>query len=481
MTRISELDLSRLSARGARLFPERVAVEQEDGSTLTYIELDELVVRTARTLTDACLRPGAIVTVRVRGRTAGIIALLAAWRAELTPAPVPWSSPRPYHRAVVERTRAVAELEDGPLGVTVRPFRSPSTAPIEPPRAYLMSTSGSSGPPKVVAVGHEALTRHLEGAAATFGYTADDRCLLFHSVGFDAMLEEAFTPLVVGAAVLDGGASTPTPRAFGASLDQRGVTVLQLPTPYWRLASQVGERAASRWSGLRAVIVGSEAMQPNDVWEWRARSAFEAVSLFNAYGPTEAVITSHAALITADTDCSNEVPVGTPLPGHEEALDVDGELQLGGTCLAVGYLDADVTERGRFRVVGGRRWYASGDRMLRRSDGALAFIGRADRQVQVKGHRVELSGVESTLLLHPEVIVARVDLTGTGALRATVALAAASEATVEELRDHLATHLPAPMVPADIDVVPASGLTPGWKVQRDTRAAGADRYGRQNN
>ncbi|RQX05309.1 hypothetical protein DLJ59_07920 [Micromonospora inaquosa] len=177
------------------------------------------------------------------------------------------------------------------------------------------------------------------------------------------------------------------------------------------------------------------------------------------------------------------MPIGVPVDsarllivGDEgEVVDDDrvGELFIGGSCLALGYLNDAAATRSRFTTVAGqaRRWYRSGDLVRRDAAGDLHFVGRVDRQIKVNGARVEPGEVEFVLRQHPLVADAVVDMdAGTGHLVAYVTLVGAG---VEgpgdaEFRRLMAARLPAQMVPKQFIVIDAMPLTPHGKI--DTRS-----------
>jgi SAM-dependent methyltransferase/acyl carrier protein len=161
---------------------------------------------------------------------------------------------------------------------------------------------------------------------------------------------------------------------------------------------------------LRLVVIGTEAALGEHVETWW-RHVGSQPALINGYGPAEATIT---CLVHHATPGEAVLPIGRPVAnvrahvldrhGNELPVGVPGELCLGGAGLACGYLnDPELTAR---RFAGGL--YHTGDRVRRRRDGALDFLGRLDRQVKVRGHRVELGEVEHALAAHPGVAEAAV-------------------------------------------------------------------------
>ncbi|MCP1614228.1 amino acid adenylation domain-containing protein, partial [Azospirillum lipoferum] len=227
--------------------------------------------------------------------------------------------------------------EDGPEIADALP------APAGEGLAYLIYTSGSTGTPKGVMVSHGALTCHCLAAAEAYGMTAGDRLLHFASFGFDAASEQILMPLLAGAGVVLGAMADSTPERLAALILRDGVTVADLPPAY--LAHHADALAvAMPGHRLRACILGGEA------WDLSlaGRLADWVGGVFNAYGPTEAVITPLVWQVGGEGQAGT-APIGRPI-GDRRALVLDaslnllpagvvGELYLGGSGLARGYLN----------------------------------------------------------------------------------------------------------------------------------------------
>ncbi|AJE80497.1 amino acid adenylation domain-containing protein [Streptomyces albus] len=187
------------------------------------------------------------------------------------------------------------------------------------------------------------------------------------------------------------------------------ITLLQ-GTPSLLAAIAAEPAALSALAGLRALLVGGEAFPPG--LARRLTDALPATRLFNMYGPTETTIWSTVHALDAARDTAT-VPIGRPLAntearvvderGRQLPVGVSGELWIGGDGVAAGYLHRPELTAERFVTAPGtrRRFYRTGDRVSRRPDGSLEFLGRVDRQVKILGHRVEPDEVESVLSRHP--------------------------------------------------------------------------------
>ncbi|MEM6457736.1 MAG: condensation domain-containing protein, partial [Acidobacteriota bacterium] len=242
-----------------------------------------------------------------------------------------------------------------------------------------------------------------------------------------------------------------------------------------------------------SALCGGEAMPPS-----LARALAPRVgSLINLYGPTEATIWSTAQMVTPallDDDLGAAVPIGTPIANYrvyvmdprgetDEPLPpgVPGELLIGGPSVAVGYVGRAALTAERFvpdpfADAPGMRLYRTGDRVAWRRDGALAFLGRADGQIKLRGVRMELGEIEAALGAHPQVAACAVRLEGAAQdarLLAYVEPAggAADALDAAILRAHLEARLPAVMVPATYHVFDALPRTPNGKIDRRALAA----------
>jgi len=275
--------------------------------------------------------------------------------------------------------------------------------------AYLIYTSGSTGKPKGVCVEHHALAVHLAGVAVGYEFTADDVALSFSSPSFDASVEEIWLPLSMGIGlVLRGAAMWTGPQLF-EQVRRHGVTRVLCPTSFFEafFGEELSEPEVDSLSGLRGIYFGGEAVSATVVRRW-SNGPLGRIPIYNAYGPTEAVITATSYRIDQGWSGSDRVPIGTVLLGHEAVLcDADGresapgepgELYLGGPCVARGYLNrADVTEQHFVRLSGRDSiYYRTGD-LVSFEDDQLVFLGRVDRQVKLRGFRIEPEEIEVVL------------------------------------------------------------------------------------
>ncbi|WP_410638517.1 amino acid adenylation domain-containing protein [Amycolatopsis sp. lyj-346] len=355
--------------------------------------------------------------------------------------------------------------------------------PVTPDRlAYLIYTSGSTGRPKGVALSHRGLANLVGWHTAEYDLGPADRTALFASPGFDASTWEIWPTLAVGATLC---VVPPKLRAAPAELvrwlSEERITVAFLPTP---VAAAVLTEPWPADTALRALLTGGDALPaaPPEGLPFR---------LFNHYGPTENTVVATAGLVPPGP-AGPRPPIGRPIAGVDaHVLDAEGrrvptgvrgELYLGGTAVARGYLNHPELTAASFPADPftddpGARLYRTGDLVRWLPDGQLEFLGRADEQVKIRGFRIEPEEVAATLREHPEVreaaVIARAP--EEGAELALVAYACrdgrGEAAPDEELLAFLRDRLPAYLMPAEVVVLPALPLTEHGKVDHGALAA----------
>ncbi|GGM50627.1 hypothetical protein GCM10012275_21840 [Longimycelium tulufanense] len=342
--------------------------------------------------------------------------------------------------------------------------------------AYVIYTSGSTGRPKGVVVTHDGVGSLIATATDRLGVTADSRVVQFASVGFDVAVWDLIMSLCVGGRIIVVPAER---RVAGAALtdyiaEHRATHMILPPSLVAALPAdcELPEGAV--------LVVGTEAVPTELVARWSER-----LRVVVAYGLTEASVNS--TLWLAEPGWQGPVPIGRPDPNTrcyvlDSALcpvgvGVEGELYVSGRGLARGYLGRPGLTAARFVAdpfgPPGARMYRTGDRVRWGAEGNLEFLGRADKQLKVRGHRIEPGEIESAFMACPGVaqaaVVAREDHRGAKRLVAYLVGEGEESVDVAAARVRVAEALPDYMVPSAVVVLDGPlPLTPNGKL--DTKA-----------
>ncbi len=361
--------------------------------------------------------------------------------------------------------------------------------------AYMIYTSGSSGRPKGVGVTHANLARLFDSTTERFGFGAHDVWTLFHSPSFDFSVWELFGPLVHGARlVLVPYWTARAPDAMQRLLREQRVSVLSQTPSAFEALMRADLAAEAPFTDVRVVVFGGEKLEPATLAAWhRARrdARTPLPQLVNMYGITETTVhVTYRALNDADIHGSNgriASPIGEALDDLQlHLLDADmnpvppgatGELFVGGAGLARGYANRPGLTAERFVPdpfgTPGTRLYRSGDTARRLADGELAYLGRNDDQVKLRGFRIEPGEVRAALLRHADIASVEVvfDEHPQRGARLVAYLVPSpvdspSKSLIQSVRAFAATQLPAHLRPAAFVVLDALPLTINGKLDR---------------
>ncbi|MFF3538156.1 amino acid adenylation domain-containing protein [Streptomyces sp. NPDC002466] len=395
-------------------------------------------------------------------------------------------APLPTEQDLLPANRAPSPTEWDPLPPV------PDAQPV-----YVLFTSGSTGTPKGVVLPSAALTNRLVWMRDAYGAGPDDRVLQKTPITFDVSGWELWLPLISGGTcVLLPPGEHREPGLVARAIRERGITLCHfVPT---MLREFLRHRDAARCTSLRHVFCSGEAL-PAEV----ARACVDTIpaALHNLYGPTEAAIEVSHWTVPAPAREIDRVLIGRPIDncvllvvGQDDGpvLDGDeGELCIGGTPLALGYLDDPVrTARAFVPAPPGSsvdRIYRTGDR-VRLIDGNLEYLGRTDDQVKIRGQRIEPQEVEHRLHSHPsvnEAVVVAVRLGEDTELVAWIRTAEAGTSPRElsaALRAHIASALPSAYVPGHYLTLDGTPRTGSGKLDRaGLRARAEQRLGAGRN
>ncbi|MFE7585983.1 amino acid adenylation domain-containing protein [Streptomyces gardneri] len=508
---VPEATLASLFAARVAGTPDAPAVVFED-TTLTYAELDRRAEALARRLRAGGAGPERYVAVAVPRSAELMVALLGVLKTGAAYLSVDLDYPADRvafmltdsgARTVVTTGEAAGRLpalpdltrivvdadEHGSDPLTDVPV--PAVAGPDHP-AYLIYTSGSTGRPKGVAVTHRAIVNRLAWMQHAYGLTADDRVLQKTPSSFDVSVWEFFWALTEGATVVlarpDGHRD---PAYLARLIHDRSVTTAHFVPSMLAAFTRVMEAGADvpDWAAsLRRVFCSGEALTGADARRWRdltSRTSGDGrgpVPLHNLYGPTEAAV--DVTYFPYEGGDEPAVPIGRPVwntrlhvldPFLRQVPDgVPGELYLAGVQLARAYHDRPGLTAERFVAdpfgAPGERMYRTGDLVRRRADGAVEYLGRTDRQVKIRGNRIEPGEIETALAALPGVARAAV-VVRDGALVGYAVPDAGAAPESETLHAALADALPAPMLPAAVLVLAELPLTPSGKLDQNALPA----------
>ena len=488
------LDLFQASVRRR---PDAVAVACADRE-LTYAELDGRADRLAVELQRRGIGRDVLVAVALERSVDVLVALLATLKAGGGYVPLDPGYPPDHLRCVLEdarpsalvtshRVRTRLPAYDGPIlcvdaRVGSTPGEHPHDRAVGEPRpddlAYAIYTSGSTGRPKGVLVSHRNL-HHSTSVRSRVYPDAVGRFLVVSSCSFDSSVAGIYWTLMQGGTLIlpeEGGERDI--RGLVDLIRRRRVThTLMVPSLYSAL---IEHASAADLSSLDTVILAGETCPPAVTHEHYRR--LPGTALVNEYGPTEATVWAAAYSIKTPV-VEGLVPIGYPIPNTTiYLLDSDGEpvpggrsgeLYIGGPGVTRGYLGqprltAEKFVPDPFGSDPGERLFRSGDRARYLPNGTLEFLGRVDRQVKVRGHRIELEEIEVHLAAHPDVrqavITDRDDGAGERRLVGYVVPRSGARLTVDAIRGFLKSRLPDYMLPASLVTLDALPLMPNGKV-----------------
>ncbi|MGH6649398.1 amino acid adenylation domain-containing protein, partial [Aquabacterium sp.] len=345
--------------------------------------------------------------------------------------------------------------------------------------AYVIYTSGSTGQPKGAANRHRALHNRLGWMQSAYGLDETDTVLQKTPFSFDVSVWEFFWPLMVGARLaMAAPGDHRDPERLVDLIQAHGITTIHFVPSM--LQAFMAHEQVSQCSGLKRIVCSGEAL-PAEL-QGQVLQRLPQAGLYNLYGPTEAAI--DVTHWTCRDDGQSQVAIGRPIDGVSTwVLDADlnpvppgvvGELYLGGAGLGRGYLNRPALSAERFvadpQGTQGERLYRTGDLVRWRDDGQLAYVGRIDHQVKIRGLRIELGEIEAQLLAQPQVreavVVAQSAAGGTRLVGYVSANAGDQPLDTQALRARLGSALPEYMVPATIVVLPALPLNASGKIDR---------------
>ena len=437
---------------------DSIAID-DDNSSINYRELDRLSDRFATALiaegiTKAEITKDSLVGIEMSRSVNALVAILGVWKSAAAYVPIDPTLPA-YRR---EQIRSAAGLslviDDEQFDRMIESIGStdPTTtrSPLASDLAYVMFTSGSTGVPKGVAIEHGSVANLLASFATDLRFTRDDSMLAVTTISFDISVLEMLLPLWCGGRVaMTAHRIAVEPEAVTRSIERFMPTVIQSTPSAFRMLLSTGWRP----SPSTRLLCGGEPLLPDLAGDLLAATD----ELWNVYGPTETTVWSTLARV----ESPDAITIGRPIAnticrvfdadGRVCPVGVAGELHIGGLGVARGYLGDDEQTRDRFVVDSTDRFYRTGDQVRWLPTGELEFLARNDRQVKLRGFRVELDEIESALqqcdgVDRAAVVIDRNDFAGGDRLFAFCSGKGDCESTIAQLT----ARLPDYMLPASI-------------------------------
>lgn len=479
----------------ARRTPEATALTFEERD-LTYRELNALANRLAHHLRSLGVRSESVVGLCVERSPEMVIGLLAIFKAGGAFLPINPQYPAEHLAYMIEDAAArvlitnhqtsaglprgvaqvvhlvddrevIAGYSEEDAGNDVRPEHL----------AYITYTSGSTGKPKGVLVEHRNLINTLCASQSLFNFRSDDVVACISAFSFDIFLFELLCPLLAGGRCL----LLPSQSATDGDLIRKALTevtvIHAVPALMRQLVVAIKESGAIVGGRVRQVFVGGDAVPPELLGE--IQEVFPLALVDVLYGPTEATIICAHHAVESGKRVRHQM-IGKPMPNvvlrlcdkrqHIVPVGIVGEIYIGGAGVTRGYLNNEDLTQEKFVSIEGERYYRSGDLGWWLPDGSVAFAGRGDEQVKVRGFRIELSEVEAALGTHPAisaaVVVASDDGHNDKRLVAYVVSRDTGATTTSELRSYLQERLPQHMLPSVFVLLSDLPLTQHGKIDR---------------
>jgi mycobactin peptide synthetase MbtE len=464
--------------------PDAVAVVYED-RRYTYRELNEHANRLAHWLIERGIGTEERVAVLLDRSPELVIAALGIAKAGAVYLPVDPEYPAERIDFILADAAPKLILREPVGGLDTYPTSNPTDAdrvrPLRPDNlAYVIYTSGSTGTPKGVPVPHAPITEYFEWFGGDYQIDHRETLLQVTSPSFDVSIGELF-------GILGNGARLVIPRPDGLRdigyltdlLQREGITAMHfVPSLLGLFLSLPG---VSQWRTLRRIPIGGEAL-PGELAD-KFHATFDAL-LHNFYGPTETVINATRYKVTGKQG-NRIVPIGGPKINttvhlldntlQQVPVGVIGEIYIGGTHLARGYLDRPALTAERFvadPTRPGGRLYRTGDLARRNADGDLEFVGRADEQVKVRGFRIELGEVAAAISIDPSVgqcvvVVRELPAVGRSLVAYMTPATDSDQVNVDRVRARVSAALPEYMAPAAYVALDGIPITAHSKIDRD--------------
>ncbi len=492
--------IHQLFAEQVQRNPDAIAVVFEN-QHLTYSQLNDRAEALAFTLQQQGVKPDRLVALCLERSLETIIGIMGTLKAGGAYVPIDPMLPRDRISMILAETQTAVLVTQSHLtsklpteGLKILSLdRELATAKVSTVKtdakphhlAYVIFTSGSTGKPKGVAIEHRHVVNYTRSVSQKLALPKGASFGLVSTFAADLGNTAIFPTLCHGGTlhIISHDRAT-NPEALADYQGDHPLDCLKIAPPH--LDSLLNHPRAAELLPRQRLILGG------DVCRWELIEKIRAIApkcqIFNHYGPTEATIGTTVYPIGDQLPTSETVPIGFPIDGAQVyildsslqpvPIGLPGELYIGGSNLARGYLNPEKLTQEKFIVNpfsplsgGWGRLYQTGDLARFLEDGAIEFLGRSDHQVKIRGFRVELGEIETALAQHPQVretvVVARERESGNKSLVAYVKF----KGDRAQLRDFLAETLPEQAIPGTYVALDTFPLTANGKIDRNALPA----------
>ena len=470
---------------------------RDDALKITYAELNQRANQLAQQLQALGVVPNSLVGLCLERSWSRIVGMLAILKAGAAYLPLEPDYPRTRRMLMIQECQVEViltqtELKELWSEQSIKLLCLDQESQIGEPSnltlptvsatdlAYVMYTSGSTGQPKGVCISHRNILRMVTAVSSPPRESAGDPIFLHLSpFGFDASTFEIWCALLNGGQLVIAPPIPLSPTDLAGIIKRYAISDLWLTT---RLFNLMVEQQLESLLGVKHLFFGGEAASAS--YTRKLLEQWRGESLVNGYGPTECTVFTCFYPLQESDRFEHRVPIGKPLANTQVyvldryekpvPIGVPGELYIGGDGVALGYLNQPELTAARFvpdQFSGqqGAKLYRTGDRVRWREDGNLEFLGRIDRQVKLRGFRVEPGEIEAVLREQPEIadalVVLREDVPGDQRLVAyLIPAAGSSQLDIKAVSSIVQDRLPSYLIPAYYQPLPSLPLNSNGKV-----------------
>lgn len=477
----------------ARRRPHHVAVKWR-GTALSYQEFVRRSDALAQAICDAAIKRGANIGMIIPRSADAVVAMLGILKAGCAYVPVDEGYPEAVITDYLTRSEAAAivarpstnlppaadalrrlHLDDCGVARATDSLTAPPLDPEAP--AYVIFTSGTTGPPKGVVAAHRGVSRLvLHTNYLTIG--ENDKLLLLSPLTFDASTFEIWGALLNGATLVVYPETIFDPGVLKQTIRDEGVSILFLTTALFHL---IVRRSIDSLDGVSVLLVGGEVNRPDAVR--RLFDRYPSITFIAVYGPTENTTFTTFHTMTSGCSIGDTIPIGRPISGtsvrilgadrREVARGEIGELYTGGLGLALGYLNSPEATREAFvpdPLDPTAKLYRTGDLVRELANGAIDFIGRTDGLVKVRGYRVSITEIEKKIAeidgVENAIVWAEDDGSGSRWLVAYVQSGGEPRRVKQRIACTLKCTMPQYMIPSIIHVRPTLPINRNGKIDK---------------